>query len=528
MALKKFNLLIFSIIIFWLTFGFSFLIVEDSKIKPSVPVALLEEMNRLAEEVNESLEKREGIKNAEIQKLIDEGRYGDFHLLNRVWKVKLYKTGQVRPKTNNAFFNWVGKTEGRPTEGRPTEFSLAVPVGKNEVKGTIIVTHQISSFEKSSGLIVQILFSLAITFLLLAWIHWIKAKTLIRPIDRLCQQFTRYRRENENTDIILPQNREKQNTLERRVDILEDLWDRFQATQRQLADKVDELRQSEKEKETTIQELERAKVQEKRLVELGYALAEFGHDIGNANGAVLSFVTLLLKTLEKKTVDAMDLVKSLTFIRRIKIASTTVNGLTSDILEFAKGKTDLKLAEHPLEEFVVQLKVHLGFVSDIPLEFKIPEKEEINLKFDGIKITRVIVNLVKNAWEKLEEDSGEIHVEFLPNENDGITISITDNGNPIPSNILENMFKPFQTEGKAEGTGLGLAICQKIVEAHGGKIGAENLSDKAGVRFSFFLPNCVVSSTEGRPAEGRPAGWPSAGRPSALRERPNPQDTNLR
>ncbi len=482
MVLKKSSFILMAGLCFLGVFGLSFLLFERPSTKRVIPVETLNQLNELSRTISDLLEKNEPEKSRTIQELLDGGQFGEFQLLYRDWSIKQYKTGNMEPEPNNIFFDQLENFQ----------FSLAIPVGKHQVKGIIVATRPLILLEHPFGLLLfQTLFSLAATFLILGLVIWNKARVLINPIDRLCQQFTKYRREQETTDINLPRIRLKQSPLERRIEILEDLWSRFFSIQEQLADKVEALKQSETEKEKTIEALERAKEQERRLVELGHALAEFGHDIGNANGAVTSFVGLLLKTLEKKSVNAMDLTRCLMFIRRIKIASTTVSGLTSDILEFAKGKTELRIGQHRLRDCVTQLEVNLGFIADLPIQYKYPGDAELNLKIDDNKIIRVIVNLVKNAWEKLEEEKGRILVEFIPDEQSGITIAVTDNGFPIPDSILSNLFRPFHTEGKAEGTGLGLTICKKIIEAHGGRITAENLPQKAGVRFSFNLPDCV-------------------------------------
>lgn len=482
MLLKKSHLLLLASSFFAVAFASSFLIFDPPSQDAVVPLTTLEQINDLSQSLNEILEQKEPEKSATIQKMIDSGQYGDFKLLYRDWSVKLSKTGRELPQSNNIFFNRVGESE----------FSIAIPVGKYQVKGVIVATRKISSQEPLlQPLALQILFSFALTFLVLGWIVWIKVRDLVKPIDRLCQQFTKYRREQETSEINLPQPRLKQSPLERRVEILEDLWSRFQSIQEQLADKVEELKQSEAEKEKTIEELERAKEQERRLVELGYAVAEFGHDIGNANGAVITFSELLIKNLEKETIVAMDLARCLMYTRRIHIASRAVDDLKKDILEFATGKTILHLGKHDINDCVSQLEVILGFIGDLPVEYEIPSNP-ISLKIDRNKIIRVIVNLVKNAWQKFKESEGQIQISFLPDDQAGLLISVIDSGSPIPDTILHNLFQPFQTEGKTEGTGLGLAICKKIIESHGGQIKAENLPNKAGVRFSFYLPNSVL------------------------------------
>jgi signal transduction histidine kinase len=58
----------------------------------------------------------------------------------------------------------------------------------------------------------------------------------------------------------------------------------------------------------------------------------------------------------------------------------------------------------------------------------------------------------------------------------------------IDSEILPKLFTKFATKSEAGGTGLGLFISKSIVEAHGGRIWAENNSDGKGATFAFSLP----------------------------------------
>jgi signal transduction histidine kinase len=65
-------------------------------------------------------------------------------------------------------------------------------------------------------------------------------------------------------------------------------------------------------------------------------------------------------------------------------------------------------------------------------------------------------------------------------------ISISDSGRGISADKIQAIFAPFHTT-KPKGMGLGLAICKSIIEAHGGKIWADNNSD-GGTIFSLTLP----------------------------------------
>ena len=69
-----------------------------------------------------------------------------------------------------------------------------------------------------------------------------------------------------------------------------------------------------------------------------------------------------------------------------------------------------------------------------------------------------------------------------------IIVSIKDTGKGIDSQIFPRLFTKFASKSETGGTGLGLFISKSIVEAHGGKIWAENNSDARGATFSFSLP----------------------------------------
>lgn len=120
-------------------------------------------------------------------------------------------------------------------------------------------------------------------------------------------------------------------------------------------------------------------------------------------------------------------------------------------------------------------------------------REELSGDVDSRKITQVIANLLSNSVRHTPK-GGSIEVK-LRQWNGEVRISVTNTGPSIPEDKLESIFDRFYRldEGrnrKEGGTGLGLAICKAIVEAHGGRIWAENIRglQNAGVRFTFSLP----------------------------------------
>ena len=109
--------------------------------------------------------------------------------------------------------------------------------------------------------------------------------------------------------------------------------------------------------------------------------------------------------------------------------------------------------------------------------------ERMYVKADKDRITQVISNLIHNAIKFTTEGTIRITSERDGNE---IIVRVYDNGSGIDEQILPILFSKFATKSD-KGTGLGLYICKNIIEAHGGRIWAENNTDKNGAIFSFSL-----------------------------------------
>lgn len=104
--------------------------------------------------------------------------------------------------------------------------------------------------------------------------------------------------------------------------------------------------------------------------------------------------------------------------------------------------------------------------------------------FDRIKIKRVITNILRNALEATEKGN-YIHIACKSEDSSNLLITISNNGSPIPEDILPTIFTPFVTY-KPNGTGLGLAISSNIINAHGGTLTAA--SDREETSFIISLP----------------------------------------
>ena len=127
---------------------------------------------------------------------------------------------------------------------------------------------------------------------------------------------------------------------------------------------------------------------------------------------------------------------------------------------------------------------------EIVYDFK--HKEDINIEADRDRLVQVIHNLLDNALKFTTQNQQMIFV-IIDKKNEGkekeeVIVSVKDTGEGISNKILSKLFTKFATSDSTSGTGLGLYICKNIIEAHGGRIWAENNSGEKGAIFSFTLP----------------------------------------
>ena len=189
--------------------------------------------------------------------------------------------------------------------------------------------------------------------------------------------------------------------------------------------------------------------------------------------------------------------------------------LTDDILDVTKIESHslnlnkerfnlIELISNILQDVTSQIeKANSG---KLKLVFYKPNGDSGNhgivIEADKARITQVFLNLLNNAIKFTEEGTISIDVKAAEennNNDDVIIVSIKDTGDGIDSEIMPRLFTKFASKC-SEGTGLGLYISKSIVEAHGGKIWAENNSDATvekrtmGATFYFSLPVMNKSS----------------------------------
>ena len=120
-------------------------------------------------------------------------------------------------------------------------------------------------------------------------------------------------------------------------------------------------------------------------------------------------------------------------------------------------------------------------------EVKIIHKQldDLEVYADKERIMQVLGNLLSNALKLTKQ--GKITIHSDESDKSQLIVKVTDTGLGIDPALILRLFTKFATKSD-KGTGLGLFISKSIVEAHGGKIWAENNSDGKGATFSLTLP----------------------------------------
>jgi two-component system, OmpR family, sensor histidine kinase VicK len=120
------------------------------------------------------------------------------------------------------------------------------------------------------------------------------------------------------------------------------------------------------------------------------------------------------------------------------------------------------------------------------VKIRLTSKDDFIVRGDRGRLAQVLSNLIGNAMKFMGEGNIDISLEKSQDGSE-VVLSVKDTGSGIHSDIMPRLFTRFATRSHT-GTGLGLYISKNVIEAHGGKIWAENNPDGRGATFSFSVP----------------------------------------
>ena len=227
---------------------------------------------------------------------------------------------------------------------------------------------------------------------------------------------------------------------------------------------------------TLVEELKRTDSMQKEFINIA------SHEMKTPTQAIMGFSEMLEVYPEK----------SKEMIEAIKRNARRLHRLTNDILDVTRIESQtLKLVK---EKVSVNEKI-LNVINDVKNQIQNPDKlkivfaelaEPVYVQADKTRLYQVISNLLTNAIKFTKEGTISISAD-VNNNNNELIVTVKDSGEGIDSVIMPRLFKKFATRSEV-GTGLGLYISKNIIEAHGGKMWAENNSNGKGATFSFSLP----------------------------------------
>jgi two-component system sensor histidine kinase HydH len=244
-----------------------------------------------------------------------------------------------------------------------------------------------------------------------------------------------------------------------------------------------------------LQRSQRETLRAEQLAAVGQMAAGVAHELRNP--------LMSMKLLIQSAVDEGPAALGRRDLQVLEEETTRLERLTSLFLEFArppqprKETFDAREAVKHVRDLVDARASQHG----VDVRCYLP-KQPLHVEADLAQFRQVLLNLISNALDVLPR-GGKVRVrltEARPRKPERATsrlrIQVADNGPGLPAELGDQIFEPFIST-KTTGMGLGLSICRRIVEAHGGRIGAVNRLG-GGALLTVELPSQHSEDTKGR------------------------------
>ena len=226
-----------------------------------------------------------------------------------------------------------------------------------------------------------------------------------------------------------------------------------------------------------------------RVTAMGTLATALAHELNQPLTAIANYVETARDLLHDPNDEVLEIVRGA--LNECAMQSVRAGQIVRRLRDYiSRGEVDRKAES--LKQLVSEASVlamigagERGVEIEVRLETACDE-----IFVDRIQIQQVILNLVRNAFEAMD-DSPDRRVRISScRENSGsIRVTIADSGPGLEPELAGKLFEPFNST-KTQGMGLGLSICHTIIRGHAGRIWAE-ASPLGGTAFHFTLPNGV-------------------------------------
>ncbi len=239
-----------------------------------------------------------------------------------------------------------------------------------------------------------------------------------------------------------------------------------------------------REREHRLNELRSELIHVSRVSELGQMVSALAHEVNQPLTAVGNYLRACQRLV--RSGDAATLQAALA---KASDEATRANAIVRRLRDSIKKADSVRQVEmlRPVLEETAALGLAGAARLDAGVEIRVDPLAETAL-IDRIQIQQVLLNLIRNALEATADGTRPTLVIATAPAGDGmIELSVADNGSGLRGHVRERLFQPFVTT-KGDGMGVGLSICHSIIEAHGGRIWAED-NPGGGTVFRFTVPD---------------------------------------
>jgi PAS domain S-box-containing protein len=224
-----------------------------------------------------------------------------------------------------------------------------------------------------------------------------------------------------------------------------------------------------------------------RLTTMGQLAASIAHEVNQPVAAARNNAHAALRFLAREPPDLTEAQEALEcVVSETYRAGDILGGIREQIKKAPPRRASFDLSE-AIEEVITLVRgellkqhvsVHTRLMQGLPLVLG-----------DRVQLQQVVLNLIVNAIEAManvDEDARELVVSTEPGPAEGVLVAVSDSGPGVPAKDRERIFESFFTT-KPAGAGIGLSICRSIIEAHGGRLWADE-HEPGGAVFQFSLP----------------------------------------
>jgi two-component system NtrC family sensor kinase len=226
-----------------------------------------------------------------------------------------------------------------------------------------------------------------------------------------------------------------------------------------------------------------------KLASVGELASGIAHEINNPLASINEEAGLLKDLLDPSMGQTIGREEIVRYLDSIQESVFRCRDITRKLLKFVR-RTDVSLSPQNIharidavidgilghELSVSNIKVERQYAEDIP-----------DIITDGNQFEQVLLNIVNNAIDAMHGEAGSITIQTVRRD-DQIRIAVTDTGEGMTSELMENIFMPFYTTKEVgKGTGLGLSVSYGIMKSLGGNIEVQSVYGR-GSTFTLVLP----------------------------------------